>query len=140
MFLSQVSEFQDQPIQHQILSRSSSEPSQPTFQSTHTPDDTRAAGQRTQHTEETPAERDPTDTDPLADYYTDTHDDVQTQSTVIQHRPVGRGTVIKDKTQVTQSETHDLRLGDKESPLNMKKRVEEPTLRYVISVLCDRLM
>ncbi|KAI9526720.1 hypothetical protein NQZ68_036513 [Dissostichus eleginoides] len=124
----EVSEFQDQSLQHQILSRSSSEPSQPTFQSTHTPDDTRAAGQRTRHTEETPAERDPTGTDPLADYYTDTHDDVQTQSTVIQRRPVGRGTVIKDKTQVTQSETHDLRLRDKESPLNMEKREEEPTL------------
>ncbi|XP_059201447.1 MORC family CW-type zinc finger protein 3 [Centropristis striata] len=84
----EVQEFQDQQDKHQILSRSSSEPSQPTFQSTHSPD----------HTEENT--HDQTDAD------TNIFDDVQTQTalpaevTHTQQKPVGRGTVIKDKTQV----------------------------------------
>ncbi|KAK5864732.1 hypothetical protein PBY51_015950 [Eleginops maclovinus] len=126
----EVSECQDQSSLHQILSRCSSEPSQPTFQSTHTPDHIRAAGQR--HTEENPAERDQTSSDHQADCYTDTHvhDDAQTQSTVIQHRPDGRGTVIKDKTQLTQNQMHDRRLGDKERHRNMDEKEEEHTLSF----------
>ncbi|XP_042349543.1 MORC family CW-type zinc finger protein 3 [Plectropomus leopardus] len=107
---------QGQAAKHQILSRSTSEPSQPTFQSTHTPEHTSTAGQR--HTEENTQQHDQTNTDHPTENVTDTLDDAQTQSTVTagdtQQRPVGRGTVIKDHT-VTHVEngTDDPRLEEK---------------------------
>ncbi|XP_023263071.1 MORC family CW-type zinc finger protein 3-like [Seriola lalandi dorsalis] len=98
----EVCEFQDQVAKHQILSRSSSEPSQPTFQSTRTPD--------RWHAEENTLEHDQTNTDHCADDHADTHtnDNVQTQNRVTgevarsQRKPSGRDTVIRDKTGITQ--------------------------------------
>lgn len=112
LFVLQVCAFQDQVSPHQILSRSSSEPSQPTFESTHTPDHIRTADQC--HTKEIALEQDQTNTDQLEDYYTETHanDDAQTQSTVraevahTQQKSDRRDTVIKDKAQVTVEQVH----------------------------------
>ncbi|XP_068442768.1 MORC family CW-type zinc finger protein 3 [Clinocottus analis] len=92
----EVCEFQDQPAKHQILSRSSSEPSWPAFREDRS------------HTEEDKLEPDPTS----ADHMTDTHfqDDKQTQSTVtaeVTHTKqnlVGRRTIIEAKRQVTHVE------------------------------------
>ncbi|XP_042275013.1 MORC family CW-type zinc finger protein 3 [Thunnus maccoyii] len=98
----EVCEFQEQMTKHQILSRSSSEPSQPTFQSTHTPDHTAAVDQC--HIEENTQEHDQTNTD------TEANDDAQTGSKVTaevtQDKPVGRDTVIKDKTLITHGQVH----------------------------------
>ena len=102
LFVLQACGFEDQAAKHQTLLRSSSEPSQPTFQSTHTPDHVRTAGRRS--TEENTPEQGQTNTD----HCTDTHDDTQTHSTPeVTHtpqKPVGRGTVVKDKAQVTHVE------------------------------------
>ncbi|XP_034739098.1 MORC family CW-type zinc finger protein 3 isoform X1 [Etheostoma cragini] len=109
----EVCKFQNKVAEHQILSRSSSEPSQPTFQHTHMPDHKRTAGRC--HTEENSPEQ--TSTDHLAYHHTDTHIDDDAHR--VSHTPqkaVKRGTVIKDKTQVTheENETNDLSLEDKE--------------------------
>ncbi|XP_044061161.1 MORC family CW-type zinc finger protein 3 isoform X2 [Siniperca chuatsi] len=129
----EVCRFQDQ--EHHIFSRSSSEPSQPTFQSTHTPGRIRTADRC--HTEENTLEQDETNTDHLADYYTDTHDDAQTHGMVTaevthkQQKPIGRDTVIRDKTQVTEeqvlveNETNDHR--DKDTNMELMEREEENT-------------
>ncbi|XP_029298191.1 MORC family CW-type zinc finger protein 4 isoform X2 [Cottoperca gobio] len=119
----EVYKYQEREAQHHILSRSSSEP----IQSTHTPDRMRTAGRC--HTEENPLEQDHTST--LADHYTDTHiydDDAQTQSKVTaeatraQQKPVRRGSVIKDASQVAygENETDDHRLEDEERDTNME--------------------
>ncbi|XP_070769276.1 MORC family CW-type zinc finger protein 3 [Enoplosus armatus] len=109
----EVCAFQDQVAKRQVLSRSSSEPSQPTFQSTHTPDHIRTAEENTLE-DETAGD--------LADYYTHTNDDAQTQSAVAaevthtKQKLVGRDTVIKDtEGQVhVENETHDLQPEEKE--------------------------
>ncbi|XP_071313759.1 MORC family CW-type zinc finger protein 3 isoform X2 [Trachinotus anak] len=93
----EVCEFQDRAAKHQILSRSSSEPSQPTFQSTHTSE--------RWHTEENTPEHDETNTDHL----TDTHmnDEAQTHNRVTAGRSVRRDTVIRDETEITQGQVHE---------------------------------
>lgn len=96
----QECEFQDQGTKHQILSRSSSEPSQPTFQSTHTPDHIRTGAGC--HTGENTPEHDKTNTGHHTD--TNTNCDAQTQTKVtatqVQLKLAGRDMVIKDKTWV----------------------------------------
>ncbi len=138
---------------HQILSRSSSEPGQPTFRSTHAPDHIRTADRC--HTEENTLEQDQTNTDHLADHYTDTHanDDAQTQSAATaevtrrhKQRPSGRDTVIKDSVQLTEgqvsveNETNDHRLedeeGDKKKDTNMEPMEREETTDALRWVCC----
>ncbi|XP_049897515.1 MORC family CW-type zinc finger protein 3 isoform X1 [Epinephelus moara] len=129
----EVCEFKDQADKHQILSRSSSEPSQPTFQSTYTPERIRRAGRH--HTEENTQEQDQTNIDHLADADTVTHmhDDAPVQSTVTaddthrQQRPVGKGTVIKDQAQVThvENETSDHRLQEKDTNMESAETEED---------------
>lgn len=98
LFMLQACEFQEQVTKHQILSRSSSEPSQPTFQSTHTPDHIRI-GDGCHAGENTP-EHDKTNTGHHTD--TNTNCDAQTQTKVTatqaQQKLAGRDT--KDKTWV----------------------------------------
>ncbi|XP_045887114.1 MORC family CW-type zinc finger protein 3 isoform X2 [Micropterus dolomieu] len=102
---------------HQILSRSSSEPSQPT----HTPELIRTADRR--HTVENTLDQDETNTDHLADDCTDphAHDDAQTDEvTHTQQKHIGRDSVIKDNAGVTEeqahveNETNNQRLDDEE--------------------------
>ncbi|XP_054452996.1 MORC family CW-type zinc finger protein 3 isoform X2 [Anoplopoma fimbria] len=108
----EVCEFQDQTTKHQILSRSSSEPSWPTFR----------AGER--QTEEDSLDR--TSTDHLTD--THLHDDAQTQSRVTdevthtQQNAAGRATVIEERTQVRHGEnqTIDNRGEDEQRNTNME--------------------
>lgn len=129
---------QNEVAEHQILSRSSSEPSQSTFQHTHTPDHIRTAGRC--HTEENTPEQ--TGPDHLAYHHTDTdvYDDAH-GVTHMQQKPLKRATVIKDKTQVihVENETNDHRLEDKErdkkKDTNMKPLEREEntyTLRWVM--------
>ncbi|XP_026213180.1 MORC family CW-type zinc finger protein 3 isoform X2 [Anabas testudineus] len=95
-------EFKDQVSKHHILSRSSSEPSQPTFQSAHTPDHIRTGDE--DHTEEDTPEHDETN----AEHNANTNCDAQTQTKVTaevtkakqQQKPAGRGMVIEDKAVV----------------------------------------
>ncbi|KAM7389829.1 hypothetical protein PAMP_023783 [Pampus punctatissimus] len=91
----EVCNFQDQMAKHQILSRSSSEPSQPTYQSAHTPDHTTAVDRC--HIEDNTQQHNQTNTN------TQAHDDLQTGHTV-----------IKDKTLSTH-DTDAESLEDKES-------------------------
>ncbi|XP_067374151.1 MORC family CW-type zinc finger protein 3 [Channa argus] len=99
-------QFQDPVPKHQIISRSSSEPSQPTFASTHTPDLIGTGDQC--HTEEDTPEHDQTYTDHHTDTNQSIHtdDEEYTQNRVkaeVTHTQQGRegGDVnIKDKTQV----------------------------------------
>ncbi|XP_034398714.1 MORC family CW-type zinc finger protein 3 isoform X2 [Cyclopterus lumpus] len=119
----EVRESQDQTQKHQFLSRSSSEPSRPTFR----------AGRR--HTEEDTLGPDPTSTVHLTD--THVHDDVQTQSTVTaevthtQQSRAGRHTVIEGKTQVThvEKETIDNRgeAKERDTDVDPVEREEENT-------------
>lgn len=91
----QVCQFQNQVAKHQTLSRSSSEPSQPTFQSPRTPNRC--------HAEENTPEHDETDTD----CHTDTNDDTETQDRTtakVTHRATRRDSFIKDKTQTSQGQ------------------------------------
>ncbi|XP_070692754.1 MORC family CW-type zinc finger protein 3 [Pempheris klunzingeri] len=120
----EVCSSQEQMAQHQSLSRSSSEPSQPTSQSTHTPDRRRTADQC--RTKENTPEQHQTNTDQLADYNTDTNDDTHTQSAVTaevthtKQRSVWANVVLKDKTRVTEEQmrvkmqTYGHRLGGEE--------------------------
>ncbi|XP_037636303.1 MORC family CW-type zinc finger protein 3 isoform X3 [Sebastes umbrosus] len=106
----EVFESQDPAAKHQILARSSSEPTRPTFQSTRTSDRIRTAEE--------------TSPDHTADHDTDIYDDdddddAQTQSTVTPQKPAGRRTVIKDKTQVTPVR-NETKLQDKERDTNME--------------------
>lgn len=92
-----------QQQKHQILSRSSSEPSQPT----HTPELIRTADRR--HTVENTLDQDETNTDHLADDCTDphAHDDAQTDEvTHTQQKHIGRDSVIKDNAGVTEEQAH----------------------------------
>uniref|UniRef100_A0A4W6CA77 Zgc:152774 n=1 Tax=Lates calcarifer TaxID=8187 RepID=A0A4W6CA77_LATCA len=91
----EVCQFQNQVAKHQTLSRSSSEPSQPTFQSPRTPNRC--------HAEENTPEHDETDTD----CHTDTNDDTETQDRTtakVTHRATRRDSFIKDKTQTSQGQ------------------------------------
>ncbi|XP_028444688.1 MORC family CW-type zinc finger protein 3 [Perca flavescens] len=114
---------ENEVAEHQILSRSSSEPSQPTFKHTYTPDHIRTPGRC--HTEENAPEQ--TGTDHLAYHHTDTHvyDDAH-GVTNTQLKPVKRATVIKDKTQVkhVENETNDRRLEDKERDKKKDKNMK----------------
>ncbi|KAF3693959.1 MORC family CW-type zinc finger protein 3 Nuclear matrix protein 2 [Channa argus] len=106
LFVLQSCQFQDPVPKHQIISRSSSEPSQPTFASTHTPDLIGTGDQC--HTEEDTPEHDQTYTDHHTDTNQSIHtdDEEYTQNRVkaeVTHTQQGRegGDVnIKDKTQV----------------------------------------
>ncbi|XP_039975066.1 MORC family CW-type zinc finger protein 3 isoform X2 [Xiphias gladius] len=90
----------------QILSRSSSEPSQPTFRSTHSPDG--------RHTEENTPEHGQTNTDHLGDHHAGTHtnDKALTQTRVTaeftqtQQEPAGRDVVIKDESGTAHWQVH----------------------------------
>ncbi|XP_008278558.1 MORC family CW-type zinc finger protein 3 [Stegastes partitus] len=114
----EVCDFQEPVAKHHNLSRSSSEPVQPTFQSTHTPERTTA---RIQHdTEDETLRHVETDTDHLADHHADTSD-AQTQSvTNTEEKPVGSNMAIKDRNETTpgqtlvEKETDDQELGDEE--------------------------
>lgn len=134
LFVLQACEFQDQTTKHQILSRSSSEPSQPTFQSTHTPDHIRTGDEC--HTGENTPEHDQADTDHHAD--TNTSHNAQTQTKVTsevthtQQKPTGRDTVIKDKTWVenkAKDPTSEGKETDNKKDTNMEpvEREEEST-------------
>lgn len=88
-FVFQVCEYKEQLDKHQVLSRSSSEPSQPTYQSTHSPDHTAEIerchiGEHTQNCSQTNTDTQAKDDAPTAE--------------VTQDMPIGRDTVIKDKT------------------------------------------
>ncbi|XP_010730438.3 MORC family CW-type zinc finger protein 3 [Larimichthys crocea] len=127
----EVCVFQDQNPKHQILLRSSSEPSQPTFQST--PQHMRAADGS--HAEENTLEKDQMHTDQQADYYTDTraHDDAQKESmaaevTHIRQKLVERDTVIKDKTHMhVENETSDHRQEEEDATKQPLEREEGST-------------
>lgn len=95
MFLFQVCEYKEQMDKHQVLSRSSSEPSQPTFQSTHSPD--RTAEVNRSHIEEHTQDHGQTNID------TQANNDAPTAE-VTQGKPIGRETVIKDKALITHVE------------------------------------
>ncbi|XP_051275480.1 MORC family CW-type zinc finger protein 3 [Dicentrarchus labrax] len=109
----EVCAFQDQVTKHQILSRSSSEPSQPTFQTTHTPHHMRTADQCLTETN--------------TDYYKDTHtnDDSTAEVTHTQQKLTERDTVIKDKTQVhVENETNDHSLDSEKRNRNKDTNME----------------
>ncbi|XP_037316661.2 MORC family CW-type zinc finger protein 3 [Pungitius pungitius] len=116
----EVRDFQDQTPKHQILSRSSSEPSWLTFR----------AGRC--HGEEDDLEPDHL-TDALA------HDSAQTQSTVttpdahVQRHHTGRGTVIEGNTRVPRAEDETLDDGseDKESDPSVERVEGEEENVYV---------
>ncbi|XP_062281002.1 MORC family CW-type zinc finger protein 3 [Scomber scombrus] len=91
----EVCEYKEQMDKHQVLSRSSSEPSQPTFQSTYSPD--RTAEVDRCHIEEHTQDHSQTNID------TQANDDAPTAG-VTQGKPIGRETVIKDKTLITHVE------------------------------------
>ncbi|KAM9357070.1 MORC family CW-type zinc finger protein 3 [Symphorus nematophorus] len=125
----EVCSSQDQADKHHMLSRSSSEPCQPTVQSIHTPHHTSSADQC--HTEENTQEEDQTHTEHLAD--THTNDDAHTQENL-----VGRETVIKDKAQVhVENKTNDHRPEneerDKQKDTNMKPTERQEDSTYTIS-------
>lgn len=140
LFMFQV--FQEQMAKHQILSRSSSEPSQPTFQSTHTPDHTVAVDRY--HIEENTQEHDQMNTDMQA------NDDAEIGSKeVTQDKPVGRDTVIKDKTLITHGQVHvendtNVSLEDKECDKTKDTNMEPmerdgkstDTLRWAMHTVC----
>ncbi|XP_069027513.1 MORC family CW-type zinc finger protein 3 [Embiotoca jacksoni] len=117
----QVCDFQGQVPKHQILARSSSEPIQPTSQSTHTPEHTTTVSQC--HTEE----HEETNTDHFTDDHADTHangDAKKRSVTDVTHtveKRAGRDTVIKDKNEITrgltlvENETNDQWIEDEES-------------------------
>ncbi|XP_068571017.1 MORC family CW-type zinc finger protein 3 isoform X1 [Cebidichthys violaceus] len=119
----EVCEFQDQAAKHNILSRSSSEPSWPTFQTGRC------------HTDGDVLEPDRTSTDHLTDAHV--HDDAQTQSTVTaevthtQQTRAGRGTAI-EVTHV-ENETIDTRGEDKEGDKNMEPVEREEENTYALS-------
>nr|XP_040031484.1 MORC family CW-type zinc finger protein 3 isoform X2 [Gasterosteus aculeatus aculeatus] len=114
----EVCEFQDQTAKHQILSRSSSEPSWLTFR----------------------AEDDLEPDQTSADHLTDTlaQDSAQTQSTVtspvahIQHNHTGRGTVIEGTTQVkhVEDETGDDGSEDKDTSVERVEGEEENAVSH----------
>ncbi|XP_029368037.1 MORC family CW-type zinc finger protein 3 [Echeneis naucrates] len=99
-----LEELQNPSAKHQIISRSSSEPNQPTFQSARTPE----------HTEENTPEHDETNADQLVDDHTETHanDDAHTQNRVriqaecSRPRPIGRDMGSKDKAGNTDGQLH----------------------------------
>ncbi|KAM7000630.1 MORC family CW-type zinc finger protein 3 [Tautogolabrus adspersus] len=108
----EVCGFQDQGVKCQILSRSSSEPSQPTFQTTHAPPRKRSADRC--HMEEITPEPDHSNSDQLTDYHTDTQThggNEKTQSSVTAEasrtgqKPAGA--VIKYQNQAAPRETHE---------------------------------
>lgn len=95
-------EKEDQGAKHQILSRSSSEPSQPTFQPTRT--------RNRWHTEGNTPEHDGTDTELCEDDHADTHwnDDEETEDArCTQEKPAGRDTVIRDNTDAERPEREE---------------------------------
>ncbi|XP_041653741.1 MORC family CW-type zinc finger protein 3 [Cheilinus undulatus] len=99
---------QDNEAKHQILARSSSEPSQSSYQPTHT-----SCLRRTSDrcpTEENTPQSDQTSTDHLEDYRTDS-DNEKTQSSAIAEvtgqKTAETNTVIQDKNQARPKEDHD---------------------------------
>uniref|UniRef100_UPI0037E8ECEC MORC family CW-type zinc finger protein 3 n=1 Tax=Semicossyphus pulcher TaxID=241346 RepID=UPI0037E8ECEC len=124
----EVCAFKNEDAKPQILSRSSSEPSQPTFQSTPTPRRHRTADRY--HAEENAPESDQTNADHPEDCSTDTHaddDDAQTESPVtaeVTQKPTERDGVLKNKTRATPGQEH----GDKrrqEEHMEAMEREEE---------------
>lgn len=124
------------------------------MQSTRTPDHIRTADRC--HAEENTQGQDQTNTDHLADHYTDTHatDDAQThraataEVTHTQQRPAGRDAVITDKIQLTEgqvrvdNETNDHRLEDEErdkkKDTNMEPMEREESADALRWVCCMR--
>nr|XP_019942068.1 PREDICTED: MORC family CW-type zinc finger protein 3-like [Paralichthys olivaceus] len=115
----EVCDFQDQVVKHQILSRCSSEPIQPTYQFTHAPDRC--------HKEGNTYEDDQTYTD----YHADTHtsDEAQTKNKVMaellhtQQKSVVRIRVVKDKVKISLGQV------DEESGTNPQRAESEETDR-----------
>lgn len=123
MLFMQACEFQDQGTKHQILSRSSSEPNQPTFQSIHTPDH-----------QTTDDERGETNTGHHTD--ANTNCDAQTQTKVTatqaQQKLTEGDVVIKDKTWVeneTRVPTSEVKETDHKEDTNVEpaEREEDST-------------
>uniref|UniRef100_A0AAQ5Y9L0 CW-type domain-containing protein n=1 Tax=Amphiprion ocellaris TaxID=80972 RepID=A0AAQ5Y9L0_AMPOC len=125
----EVCEFQEPVTKHQGLSRSSSEPVQPTFQDTNTPEHATTILRR--HTEDKTLKHVETNADRLTDHCRDTHtNDAQTQSvTNTEEKPAGSYKSIKDKNETTagqmlvENEANDQNLGDEEC--HKKNNVEE---------------
>lgn len=122
---------QDQGAKHQILSRSSSEPSQPTFQSKRT--------RNRWHTEGNRPEHDETDTELGEDDDADTHwdgDDETEDERCTQEKPAGRGTAVRGSLGTTptqepvENQTHS-------QTLDTEREEEEEstdTLRWVLYI------
>ncbi|XP_072251711.1 MORC family CW-type zinc finger protein 3 [Leuresthes tenuis] len=115
----EVCYFQEE--RHQILSRSTSEPLQPTSQSRHVPE--HSASAMRWHSEENTLQREHDDlnTQNFTDHHADrdTSDNAKTQPFKHpQEKLIERDTVIKDKTEVIEAQTHlenGERLENKES-------------------------
>nr|XP_020500949.1 MORC family CW-type zinc finger protein 3-like [Labrus bergylta] len=123
----EVCGFQDQGVKCQILSRSSSEPSQPTFQTTHTQTRKRRADRC--HTEEITPEPDQTNSDQMTDCHTETQThggNEKTQGSVTaeasspRQKAAGADTVFKYQNQATPGESHDEE-NDEETDTNMEE-------------------
>ncbi|KAK2849051.1 hypothetical protein Q5P01_008885 [Channa striata] len=95
-------EFQAQVTRHQKISRSSSEPNWPSFDSTHSPEHKRTGDPC--HTEENTPEHDETYTD----HHTDTDDEAQAQTAEVSHiqqEDGERNTTVKDKSKLENEAT-----------------------------------
>ncbi|KAM9740953.1 MORC family CW-type zinc finger protein 3 isoform 1-T1 [Menidia menidia] len=103
----QVCHYEEEMVKHKILSRSSSEPFQSTFQFKYTPEHSPSPMNR--QTEEKTFEHDDLNTQDLSDHHVDTYtsDDAKTQpSTQPQEKLIGRDSVIKDKNELIEAQTH----------------------------------
>ncbi|XP_071371264.1 MORC family CW-type zinc finger protein 3 [Centroberyx affinis] len=137
----EVGEFQDIETKHQLLSRSSSEPSQPTFQPSPTADHTLTRDRSHTHEEEDPHTRDQTHTDRLSDDHADTHmgDDemLAAEVTHTQERDTGKDTDIQEQAEIVPEKgqkhvgndtntdaTHTQRLEDTERDKKMETSME----------------
>lgn len=118
LFVLQTYDLKGQMTRHQSLSRSSSETSQPTFESTHTPDRNRSADRC--HTEENTPEHDQTNTD----HDEQTQNSVADQITHTQNKAVGRDAHDEAKVEVYKVKARD---NKKDANMEPVEREEEST-------------
>ncbi|XP_017289817.1 MORC family CW-type zinc finger protein 3 isoform X2 [Kryptolebias marmoratus] len=125
-----LEEYEDQTATHRILSRSSSDPLQPSSPSTHRPEATTSTSQS--NAQETRLEHEGTDAHVPSDSHRDTHtnDGGAQSATHSNEKTSERGTVAKEKNKPESEKTHvenDQRVDDKkrDTPMETAEKKEE---------------